>query len=185
MPCDLILARMVKVSWHAWPISGPTSRGQCRPIVGQTFLLFLARLCQFWPQPAAACPGHADHLRFYASPSQFWPWQTAARPGRAGPVAMAFPTFLSPGQPGQSPTKSRAHLGFQAGLWLRSTPVWLGSCPCRNSVYFKYTSSILYMYFSEKKYIWSIPCLYFQKKSINEVYLANVLHLYFYYLSIL
>ena len=36
--------------------------------------------------------------------------------------------------------------------------------PCRNSVYFKYTSSILYMYFSEKKYIWSIPRLYFQKK---------------------
>ena len=39
------------------------------------------------------------------------------------------------------------------------------------------------MYFSEKKYIWSIPCLYFQKKSVNEVYLANALHLYFKYLS--
>ena len=52
--------RLVKVSWQAWPIFGPTSGGQCRPIVGQTFLLFLARLCQFWPRPAAACPGHAD-----------------------------------------------------------------------------------------------------------------------------
>ena len=49
----------------------------------------------------------------------------------------------------------------------------------------KYTLSILYKYFSEKKYIWSIPRLYFQKKSINEVHLANVLHLYFKYLSIL
>ena len=100
---------------------------QANNIVGQTFLLFLARLCQLWPQPAVACPGHADHLCFYASPSQFWPRQTAARPGRAGPVAVAFPIFLSPGQPGQSPTTSWAHLGFQAGLWLRSTPVWLGS----------------------------------------------------------
>ena len=64
MPCNLILARLVKVSWQARPIFGPASSGQCRPIVGQTFLLFLARLCQFWPWPATACPGHADLVCF-------------------------------------------------------------------------------------------------------------------------
>ena len=127
MPCNLILARLVKVSWHAWPIFGPTSRGQCRPIVGQTFLLFLARLCQVWPRAAEACPGHADHLCFFAFPSQFWPWQTAARPDRAGPVAVASPVFLSPGQHCQSAATSWAHPGFQAGLWPRYTLVWPGS----------------------------------------------------------
>ena len=126
MPCDMILARLVKVSWHAWPIFGPTSRRHCRPIVGQTFLLFLARLCQFWPRPAEACPGHADHFFFCFSLS-IWPRQTAARPRRAGPVAAASPVFLSPGQHYQSVATSRAHPGFQAGLWPRSTPVWPGS----------------------------------------------------------
>ena len=52
-------------------------------------------------------------------------------------------------------------------------------------VYFKYTSSILSMYFPEKKYTWSILHLNFKKKSINEVHLVNVLHLYFKSWSIL
>lgn len=123
----MILARLVKVSWHAWPIFGPTSRRHCGPIVGQTFLLFLARLCQLWPRPAEACPGHADHLCFFAFPSQFGPGKL--RPGHAGlalwPRLPRF--FLSPGQHYQSVATSRAHPGFQAGLWPRSTPVWPGS----------------------------------------------------------
>ena len=37
-------------------------------------------------------------------------------------------------------------------------------------IYFKYTSSILFLYFAETKYIWSLLNLDFNKKSINEVY---------------
>ena len=50
--------------------------------------------------------------------------------------------------------------------------------PCRNAVYFKYTFSILIMYFPKRKYSWSILHLYLKKKSINEVHFVNVLHLY-------
>ena len=108
MPCNLILDRLVKVSWQAWPIFGPHQLWPCRPIVGQTFLLFLARLCQFWPPPAVACPGHADHLCFLLFFLNFGPGPTAARPGRAGPVAAASPVFLSPGQHGFDPSLPRS-----------------------------------------------------------------------------
>ena len=42
--------------------------------------------------------------------------------------------------------------------------------PCTISLYFKYISSILFLYFLEMKYIWSILSLNFNTKSINEVY---------------
>ena len=37
-------------------------------------------------------------------------------------------------------------------------------------IYFKYTSSILFLYFPETKYIWIILNLDFNEKSINEVH---------------
>ena len=117
----MILARLVKVSWQAWPIFGPANRSQCRPIVGQTLAL---------PVLTPTSHGLSRPCRpfmFFAFPCQFWPRPTAARPGRAGPVAGASPVFLSPDQHGQSPATSLAHPDFQSRLWPRSTPVWPGS----------------------------------------------------------
>ena len=53
------------------------------------------------------------------------------------------------------------------------------------SILYKHTSSILYMYFSEKKVHLKYTLFVLPEKGINEVYLANVLHLYFKYLSVL
>ena len=74
MPCNLILDRLVKVSWQAWPLFGPHQLWPVQAIVGQTFLLFLARLCQFWPRPAVAC---LCFLLFFLNfgPGQPWPGQ--------------------------------------------------------------------------------------------------------------
>ena len=71
------------------------------------------------------------------------------------------------------------------GLAANSSGCGLYTSPYRNSVYFKYTSSILCMYFQGKKYNWSILHSYFKKKSINEVYFLDVLHLYLKYYSVL
>ena len=82
MPCNLILDRLVKVSWQAWLIFVPHQlwpvQANCRPNVSA----FPCRLCQFWPLPAVACPAHADHLCFLLFFLNFGPGQP--RPGQAG-----------------------------------------------------------------------------------------------------
>ena len=120
MPCNLILARLVKVPWQAWPIFGPTNCGQCRPIKSQTFLLFLARLCQFWPRPVQAMQ------TIYVICFSFSILALANR-GQAGPgwpCGRGFPSFFIPWptwpKPGHKPGSPRL-----SGQVL--TPVWLGS----------------------------------------------------------
>ena len=135
MSCNLILDRLVKVSWQAWPIFGPqqlwpVQANYCRPNVS-------AFPCQALPVLTLASRGLSRPCRpfmLFAFLSQFWPRPTAARPGRAGPVAAASPVFLSPGQHGQSLATSQAHPGLQAGLWPQSTPVWPGSWCKGNAV---------------------------------------------------
>ena len=106
-----------------WPHQPPPLQANCRPN-------FSAFPCQALPVLTPASRGLSRPCRpfmFFCFSLSIWPRQTAARPRRAGPVAAASPVFLSPGQHYQSVATSRAHPGFQAGLWPRSTPVWPGS----------------------------------------------------------
>ena len=121
MPCNLILARLVKVSWQARPIFGPASSGQCRPIVGQTFLLFLARLCQFWPWPGMACPGHADLVCFLLFLLNLGHGQL--QPGQAGLTLWPqLPWFF---YPLANIAKARPQAGLMpANSGQALTPVW-------------------------------------------------------------
>ena len=97
MPCDLILTRMVKVSWHAWPISGPTSRGQCRPINCRPN--FSAFPCQALPALTPASRGLSRPCRPFMflcfSFSILAPANCGqARPG--WPCGRGFPDFFIP-----------------------------------------------------------------------------------------
>ena len=112
MSCNLILDRLVKVSWQAWPIFGPqqlwpVQANYCRPNVS-------AFPCQALPVLTLASRGLSRPCRpfmLFAFLSQFWPWPTAARPGRAGPVAAASPVFFIPWptwpKPGHKPGSPR------------------------------------------------------------------------------
>ena len=95
MSCNLILDRLVKIPWQAWPIFGPqqlwpVQANYCRPNVS-------AFPCQALPVLTLASRGLSRPCRpfmLFAFLSQFWPRPTAARPGRAGPVAAASPVFF-------------------------------------------------------------------------------------------
>ena len=93
----MILARLIKVSWQAWPNyfwprQPQPVQANCRPN-------FSAFPCQALPVLTPASRGLSRPCRsfmFFAFPSQVWPWPTAARQGRAGPVAAASPFFFIP-----------------------------------------------------------------------------------------
>ena len=93
----MILARLVKVSWQAWPNyfwprQPQPVQANCRPN-------FSAFPCQALPVLTPASRSLSRPCRsfmFFAFPSQVWPWPTAARQGRAGPVAAASPFFFIP-----------------------------------------------------------------------------------------
>ena len=75
--------------------------------------------------------------------------------GRAGRLTTASPVILSLGQPGQSLACGQAHLGFQARLWPRSTPVWPGSW-CKgtsssNVVSLSFVERVIHTFFQVSK----------------------------------